>query len=153
MKDGNEEEVPASDLKVGDIIRIRPGDNVAADGDVLAKPDRTEKVHNVVTDGCIVRCVHVAKENDHVVPGLVRNIHVAEEDDHIMVDRALRIHTAEEAHGIVHRLALGNHDVAAELNRIIVSMRLRCGEQECRCQQEHREEASSHSDPHTEFYA
>src|SRR3989441_7278098 len=29
---GNEEEVPAQDLAVGDVIRIRPGDNVAADG-------------------------------------------------------------------------------------------------------------------------
>ncbi len=31
-KDGGEDEVPASELAVGDIIRIRPGDNVAADG-------------------------------------------------------------------------------------------------------------------------
>src|SRR5690242_8252324 len=30
-----EEEVPASDLAVGDVIRIRPGDNVAADGVIL----------------------------------------------------------------------------------------------------------------------
>jgi Cd2+/Zn2+-exporting ATPase len=30
--DGTEEEIPASDLAVGDVIRIRPGDNVAADG-------------------------------------------------------------------------------------------------------------------------
>ena len=30
-----EEEVAASDLKVGDIIRVRPGDNVAADGIIL----------------------------------------------------------------------------------------------------------------------
>jgi len=30
--DNSEEEVPASQLAVGDIIRIRPGDNVAADG-------------------------------------------------------------------------------------------------------------------------
>ncbi len=33
--DGNEEEVPASELKIGDTIRIRPGDNVAADGIIL----------------------------------------------------------------------------------------------------------------------
>jgi Cd2+/Zn2+-exporting ATPase len=33
-KDG-EEEVAASELKVGDVIRIRPGDNVAADGVIL----------------------------------------------------------------------------------------------------------------------
>jgi Cd2+/Zn2+-exporting ATPase len=32
MPDGSEEEIPASQLAVGDIIRIRPGDNVAADG-------------------------------------------------------------------------------------------------------------------------
>ncbi|HEY2329171.1 MAG TPA: cation-translocating P-type ATPase [Verrucomicrobiae bacterium] len=35
LKDGNEEEVAASELKVGDVIRIRPGDNVAADGIIL----------------------------------------------------------------------------------------------------------------------
>src|SRR5271154_4147601 len=35
LKDGNEEEVAASQLSVGDVIRIRPGDNVAADGIIL----------------------------------------------------------------------------------------------------------------------
>ncbi|HEY3931788.1 MAG TPA: cation-translocating P-type ATPase [Verrucomicrobiae bacterium] len=35
LKDGNEEEIAASELKVGDVIRIRPGDNVAADGIIL----------------------------------------------------------------------------------------------------------------------
>ena len=34
-KDGSEEEVAASQLAVGDVIRIRPGDNVAADGIIL----------------------------------------------------------------------------------------------------------------------
>ncbi len=34
-KDGNEEEIAASQLAVGDTIRIRPGDNVAADGIIL----------------------------------------------------------------------------------------------------------------------
>jgi Zn2+/Cd2+-exporting ATPase len=33
--DGSEEEVAASQLAVGDVIRIRPGDNVAADGLIL----------------------------------------------------------------------------------------------------------------------
>jgi Cd2+/Zn2+-exporting ATPase len=33
--DGNEEEVPASQLAIGDVIRIRPGDNVAADGIIV----------------------------------------------------------------------------------------------------------------------
>ena len=36
LKDGNEEEVPASQLTVGDVIRIRPGDNVAADGVIVS---------------------------------------------------------------------------------------------------------------------
>src|SRR5580692_2539309 len=36
LKDGNEEEVPASELRVGDVIRIRPGDNVAADGVIIS---------------------------------------------------------------------------------------------------------------------
>ena len=35
LKDGNEEEVAASELKIGDVIRIRPGDNVAADGTIV----------------------------------------------------------------------------------------------------------------------
>jgi Cd2+/Zn2+-exporting ATPase len=34
--DGSEEEVTASELTVGDIIRIRPGDNVAADGVIIS---------------------------------------------------------------------------------------------------------------------
>src|SRR5258706_15725366 len=34
-KDGAEEEIPASQLAVGDVIRIRPGDNVAADGVIV----------------------------------------------------------------------------------------------------------------------
>ncbi len=32
LMNGKEEEVPASELRVGDTIRIRPGDNIAADG-------------------------------------------------------------------------------------------------------------------------
>jgi len=36
LKAGNEEEVPASQLAVGDLIRIRPGDNVAADGVIVS---------------------------------------------------------------------------------------------------------------------
>ena len=35
LKDGSEEEVAASQLTVGDVIRIRPGDNVAADGVIV----------------------------------------------------------------------------------------------------------------------
>ncbi|MDE3066268.1 MAG: cadmium-translocating P-type ATPase [Verrucomicrobiota bacterium] len=34
--DGGEEEVAASELGVGDVIRIRPGDNVAADGIIVS---------------------------------------------------------------------------------------------------------------------
>ncbi len=32
MNGGEEEEVAVHDLAVGDVIRVRPGDNVAADG-------------------------------------------------------------------------------------------------------------------------
>jgi Cd2+/Zn2+-exporting ATPase len=35
MRQNAEEEVPVHDLTVGDVIRIRPGDNVAADGVIL----------------------------------------------------------------------------------------------------------------------
>jgi len=34
--DKSEEEIPASELAVGDVIRIRPGDNVAADGVIVS---------------------------------------------------------------------------------------------------------------------
>jgi Zn2+/Cd2+-exporting ATPase len=34
--DKSEEEIPASELAVGDLIRIRPGDNVAADGVIVS---------------------------------------------------------------------------------------------------------------------
>ena len=34
--DKSEEEVPASQLAIGDVIRIRPGDNVAADGAIVS---------------------------------------------------------------------------------------------------------------------
>ena len=36
LLDGAEEEVPASALAVGDVIRVRPGDNIAADGVILS---------------------------------------------------------------------------------------------------------------------
>ncbi len=35
LTDGREEEIAAADLRVGDTIRIRPGDNIAADGLIL----------------------------------------------------------------------------------------------------------------------
>jgi Cd2+/Zn2+-exporting ATPase len=35
-KDGSEEEIAASELAVGDVVRIRPGDNVAADGIIIS---------------------------------------------------------------------------------------------------------------------
>ncbi len=35
LVNGREEEVPSAELKVGDVIRVRPGDNVAADGVIL----------------------------------------------------------------------------------------------------------------------
>ena len=34
--DGSEEEVAARELAIGDVIRIRPGDNVAADGVIVS---------------------------------------------------------------------------------------------------------------------
>ena len=36
IKGGTEEEIPASELAVGDVIRIRPGDNVPADGMIVS---------------------------------------------------------------------------------------------------------------------
>lgn len=36
LVNGREEEIPASDLKVGDVIRIRPGDNIGGDGVIIS---------------------------------------------------------------------------------------------------------------------
>ena len=36
LPDGSEQEVAAKDLNIGDIIRVRPGDNVAADGIIIS---------------------------------------------------------------------------------------------------------------------
>ena len=36
LRDGTEEEVEVSALKVGDVIRVRPGDNVSADGTIVS---------------------------------------------------------------------------------------------------------------------
>ncbi len=36
LRDGREEEVPASELRVGDVILVRPGDNIAADGQIAS---------------------------------------------------------------------------------------------------------------------
>jgi len=36
LADGREQEVAASELRVGDVIRIRPGDNIAADGQIVS---------------------------------------------------------------------------------------------------------------------
>ena len=44
--DGSEEEVAASELAVGDVIRIRPGDNVAADGVIQQRPGFVQPGHH-----------------------------------------------------------------------------------------------------------
>ena len=36
LKDGTEEEVPVSMLQIGDVVRVRPGDNVSADGVIVS---------------------------------------------------------------------------------------------------------------------
>ncbi|HUR46301.1 MAG TPA: HAD-IC family P-type ATPase, partial [Candidatus Saccharimonadales bacterium] len=36
IKEGHEEEIAAKDLAIGDVVRIRPGDNVPADGVIVA---------------------------------------------------------------------------------------------------------------------
>src|SRR5262245_49302331 len=45
---GGEEEVAAKDLAIGDIIRIRPGDNVAADGVIVGGHDSFNKAEGTV---------------------------------------------------------------------------------------------------------
>jgi Zn2+/Cd2+-exporting ATPase len=36
IKDGKEEEVAVKELTIGDVIRVRPGDNIAADGQIIS---------------------------------------------------------------------------------------------------------------------
>ena len=36
MRDGREGDIPLADLRLGDIVRVRPGERVAADGVVVA---------------------------------------------------------------------------------------------------------------------
>lgn len=44
--DGKEEEIAAKELKVGDVIRVRPGDNIAADG-VIVEGDSSVNQANI----------------------------------------------------------------------------------------------------------
>ena len=46
LPDGAEESVPAAELSPGDRIRLLPGDNVPADGCIVARPHHAERGHH-----------------------------------------------------------------------------------------------------------
>ncbi|WP_342166108.1 heavy metal translocating P-type ATPase [Methylobacterium sp. SD21] len=43
IRDGGEREVPLTSLKVGDVVRVRPGERIAADGTVVAGESRVDE--------------------------------------------------------------------------------------------------------------
>jgi hypothetical protein len=112
-----------------------------------------EEVHDVVADCSIVFGAYGAKEDDNIVLGLVGDVYVAEEDHYVMIDVALGVDAAEEADRVVHRVAFGDHDIAAELNRVFVGMRGTGRNQKRREHKQGRKQALSHGGPHPEFYA
>lgn len=124
-------------------------DKVVADGDIFAEVHTSEKVHHVMADGRVIFSADAAEEDDYVVLGLMGNVHISEEDNDVMIDVALGVNAAEEADGIVNGLAFRDDDVAAELDRVLFRVG-GCGrEKKCREEQQGREEALSHGDPHS----
>jgi Zn2+/Cd2+-exporting ATPase len=66
VREGGEEEVAVQDLAVGDVIRIRPGDNVAADG-VILKGQGTFNQANITGESLPVD----KKEGEEVFAGTI----------------------------------------------------------------------------------
>lgn len=138
---------------VGCLESAKHGDCISANRDVLAQMRGAEEVDHIVADGGIVVSADAAEEDNDVVLRLVRDVHVSEEDDNIVIDVSLGIHAAEEADCVVNGLAFADDDVAAELYGIFFGAGRGCDEHESRREQDCREQALSHVDPHAELYA
>ena len=132
-------------------------DCVSADRDVLSEVRGAEEVDQVVTDDGITVGADTAEEDNYVVLRLVRNVHVAEEDHYIVVDVTLGVDAAEEADSVMNTVPFGDVDVAAELYVVLFGTSGSRDEQDCRGEQDGREQTLgdtlSHGDPHAELYA
>lgn len=92
LKGNHEEEVPVKDLAVGDIIRVRPGDNVAADG-LIVNGQGTLNQANITGESLPVD----KKHGDEVFAGTVNLTGMLE----IRVTRAGRDTTLEKVRDLI----------------------------------------------------
>ncbi len=92
VKGSQEEEVAAKDLAVGDVIRVRPGDNVAADG-VIATGQGTLNQANITGESLPVD----KKPGDEVFAGTINLTGVLE----IRVTRAGQDTTLGKVHDLI----------------------------------------------------
>lgn len=106
LKDGKEQEVEVKDLKVGDVIRIRPGDNVAADG-VIVTGQASINQANITGESLPVD----KKAGDEVFAGTQNLTGVLE----VEVTRA----DAETTLGRVHDLILAAEKTKLPIMRIV----------------------------------
>jgi len=106
VHDGVEQEVAVQDLKVGDVIRVRPGDNVAADG-VITKGQGTFNQANITGESLPVD----KKEGEDVFAGTINLTGVLE----IRVSRAGEDTTL----GKVHQLILAAEKTKLPIMRIV----------------------------------
>ncbi|MDG1889880.1 MAG: cation-translocating P-type ATPase [Verrucomicrobiota bacterium] len=103
---GKEEEVEVKDLKVGDVIRIRPGDNIAADG-LIASGEATINQANITGESLPVD----KKAGDEVFAGTQNLTGLLE----VKVSRA----DADTTLGRVHDLILAAEKTKLPIMRIV----------------------------------
>jgi len=139
--------------RVGSTQAAEHHDRVAADGHIFAQPRGTEEVDQIVSDSGVVFGVDSAKEDHNIVLGLMRNVHVAKKNDDVVIDIALGIDAAEEADGVMDGLTFRDDDITSKLHSILFGTCRRGGKNHYRRQQESREQALSHGDPHAKLYA
>ena len=96
---------------------------IFADCNVFSKANRAEEIHKIVADCGVVFRLQGAEEIHHIMVCASRNINVPEEHNDIAIDSAFVVDAAKEANGVVYGRALGNVDIAAELDGVTLGMR------------------------------
>ena len=106
LADGEETEVEASELKPGDVVRVRPGDNIPADGEVLSGSSTVDQANitgesvpadkemgDVVFGGTInvtgVMDIKVTKAGDDTTLGRVKDLILQAESTRIPIARMI----------------------------------------------------------------